>query len=156
MNAHSEAGLLRRIREAVVAAPQVLLAYIIFAVVVTFTDFGLHLLAPESLQARLVPYTGWIASMCYAFTIFIAFMLVFQHKVRRFVRLGISFQLLLQIAYGVHKILQMGGETFGNPYLTISPWQCVWTIVLPSFWIIVLHSPRMNRYCRQANEPNAA
>jgi len=70
------------------------------------------------------------------------------------VRFAIVLLLLMFIlfAYVTTKSFQ-GRETFGNPYLIISPWRPVWTMLVPSIWIIVLYLPRMNRYCRQISEP---
>ena len=133
-----------------------LLAYTIFAIAVTLTDWLLRPLAPESFRSLLVPYTGWVASMFYAFTIFFAIALIYQQQKRKRVRFGITLQLLFSITLGVCQFFQKTGETFGNPYLTISPWRPVWTVLIPSIWIVLLHSPRMNRFCGQTNEPRAA
>ena len=149
MNAQTGTPLFRRILEPIAAAPRMLLAYTVFAVVVTLADFVLLPLASESFRARLVPYTGWVASMFYAFTIFFAFILIYQHRARRAVRLGITLQLLLQIAFGTYQFFRVTGDTFGNPYLTTSQWRPVWTMVIPCLWIAVLYSPRLNRFCRQ-------
>jgi hypothetical protein len=72
MSTHSETTILHKVFEPLAAAPRVLLAYIIFAVLVTFTDFVVLRLVSESFRAQLVLYTGWLASMFYAFTIFFA------------------------------------------------------------------------------------
>jgi hypothetical protein len=157
MNAHTETRRFRRIRESVLTAPSALLAYTVFAITVTFADFILLPFASESLHARLVPYTGWVASGSYTFTIFFAFALIFQQQRRSTIRLlGITLQLLIQIGYGAYQLSQMGRENFGNPYLTINRWQPIWTILIPVIWLTVLHSPRMNRFCRQSSEPNVA
>ena len=134
------------------AAPPQLLAYTIFAVAVTFTDYFILPFAPGSVRAWLVPHTGWVASMFYSFTIYFAFALIYQGQKRSAVRLGITLQMLLQLILGISQIFQMGGETFGNPYLTISPWHPVWTILIPIIWIAVLHSPRMNRFCSRKSK----
>ena len=157
MNTHTETTLFRRIFEPIAAAPSMLLAYTGFAIVVTFADFILHTLASESFRSRLVPYTGWSASMFYGFTIFFAFALIYQRRKRKIMRFGgITLQLLLSILFGAWQFFQRIGETFGNPYLTSSPWRPVWTILIPCIWIVVLHSPRMNRFCRQIDEPHVA
>ena len=156
MNTHIERTLSRRVAAPLRSAPPMLVAYTVFAIAVTFTDLLLRPLAPESFRSLLVSYTGWGASMFYAFTIFFAIALIYQQKKRKNVRFGITLQLLLSIAWGVYQFFQKTGETFGNPYLTISPWRPVWTVLIPSIWIVLLHSPRMNRFCRQTNEPRAA
>jgi hypothetical protein len=156
MNSDTETTSFRRIFGPLAAAPSFLLAYSVFAVVVTFADWVLLPFASESVRSRLVPYTGWVASMFYAFTIFFAFALIYQRKKRNIMRFSITLQLLLSIAYGVFQFFQRTGQTFGNPYLTINQWRPVWTILIPSLWIILLHGPSMNHFCSQTNEPHPA
>ena len=134
------------------AAPPQLLAYTIFAVAVTFTDYFILPFAPGTVRAWLVPHTGWVASMFYSFTIYFAFALIYQGQKRSAVRLGITLQMLLQLTLGISQIFQMGSQTFGNPYLTISPWRPVWTVLIPIIWIAILHSPRMNRFCAKESK----
>ena len=154
MTPHTETT--RRIFEPLAVAPSFLLAYSVFAVVVTFADWVVLPLASESVRSRLVPYTGWVASMFYAFTIVFAFALIYQRKKRNIVRFSITVQLLLSLAYGVFQFFQRTRQTFGNPYLTISPWRPVWTILIPCLWIILLHAPSMNHFCRQTDEQDPA
>lgn len=156
MNMHTYTSLFRRLLEPIAAAPSTLAAYTGFAVFVTFVDYILLLLAPEPFRSRLVPYIGWLASMFYSFTLYFAFALIYQRKGRRLVRFGITLPLLLSILFGACQYFQRTGETFGNPYLTISPWRPVWTILIPCIWIIMLHSPRINRFCRQTDEPHVS
>jgi hypothetical protein len=121
---------------------------------VTFTDFVVLRLVSESFRAQLVPYTGWLASMFYAFTIFFAGALVYQRQKRATMRFaGIALQLAFSIVFGILQMLQIGRETFGNPYLTISPWRAVWTIAIPCIWIAALYSPAMNRFCLEQERP---
>ena len=152
LHAHSETMLLHKIFAPLGAAPAVLLAYAIFSVTVTFADWVVRPLASESFRSRLVPYTGWVASMFYAFTIFFAFALMYQQKKRNVMRFGITLQLLLSVLFGAYQFVHRPRETFGNPYLTISHWRLVWTMLIPSIWIALLHSPRMNRFCRETNQ----
>ena len=150
MSTQTERTMFRKVFEPLPAAPRVFLAYIAFAVLVTFSDFIVLRLVPDSFRAQLVPYTGWLASMFYAFTIFFACALVYRRQKRRTVRLaGITLQLVLSIVFGMLQMLQIGRETFNNLYLTISPWRAVWTIVIPCLWIPALYSPAMNRFCQQ-------
>ncbi len=134
------------------AAPFALQAYTVFAVTVTFADWVVFWLAPESFRSHLVPFTGWGASMFYSFTIFFAFALSYQQKRRRVTRLSITLQLMLSIAFGAFQIYQRHGQNFGNPYLTVSPWRWVWTMLIPGIWILILHSPRMSRFCHQEHQ----
>jgi hypothetical protein len=156
MNAHTNATLARRIMEPLLAAPWMLLAYIFFAVSVTIGDFALLPFAPETFRAWLVPYTGWVPAMFYAYILFFALMLVYQPRGRRAMRSAVALMLFLQIVWGVCEYSFRSMDTFGNPYLTISAWRLVWTMIIPCLWIMVLFSPRMNRFCPKAHEPSAA
>jgi hypothetical protein len=92
--------------------------------------------------------------MFYAFTIFFALALIYQSRNRSMVRFfGITLQLLLSIAFGACQFFWRARETFDNPYLTISPWRPVWTILIPCIWIAALYSPSVNRFCRQTGQP---
>ncbi len=148
--------ILRRILDAVSAAPPALLAYALFAIMVTLADFVVLPFAPASFRTSLVQYTGWGASGPYAFTIFFAFQLMLQRQRRGFVRFfGITVLLLIMITLGNFDLSEIDQPNYNNPYLTISPWRRVWTIFIPVIWIMLLHTPGMNRFCRETPEPNA-
>lgn len=143
------------------AAPPQLWAYSVFALAITIVDFVVVPALAGDVRARFVPFTGWLASAPYMSSFFFGFLLIFspntsrlaQSTIRRRVGRGIVGMLLLEIGYGTFQVFKMGGETFGNPYLTISHWQPIWTILIPVIWIAVLYSPRMNRFCREIQEP---
>ena len=157
MNAHTTTPLFRRILHAVSAAPVVLLAYAAFVVISTLTGFVFLPFASEPFRASLIPFTGWVASGSYAFTIFFAFALIFQRQRRGAVRFfGITLQLLLQIGCGIYLLSQFGRPNFGNPYLTVSALQPLWTILIPAIWITLLHTPSINRFCHRTPKPNVA
>lgn len=136
--------------------PSLLFAYIVFAIAITITDWLIIVYASDSLRSRLVPFTGWVASMFYAFTIYIAIALIFVQRKRMYIRFGITAQLVLSIAFGIFQLFQITGKTFGNPYLTVSPWRPVWTILIPGIWIVLLHLPSMNRFCGRSGGAHAA
>ena len=151
-HAHTEMTLSRRMREAMSNAPWMLNAYICFAVMVTFADYLVLPFTAASFQARLVPYTGWLACMFYSFTIFFAFALAYQTTGRRAMRFTIALMLFLQIVFGTLELWLRTGKAYGNPYLTISPWRPIWTMIIPCIWIAMLYSPRMNRFCPRTDE----
>jgi len=153
MNTNVETPLFRRIAQPLAAAPVGLVAYAVFASGVTFADYLLLPFTPAAFRATLVPYTGWVAAMFYAYTLYFAFALIYQARRRSGTRFAITVLLLLQVVFGAYEISQMSGENYGNPYLTISPWRWVWAILIPCLWMVVLHLPRVNRFCRQTHEP---
>jgi hypothetical protein len=67
-----------------------------------------------------------------------------------FLRAGFVAPLLLQIFFGYFAAMIYNGVDYGNRYLRVSPWQTLWTMWIPALWILVLFSPRMNRFCRRA------
>jgi len=69
-----------------------------------------------------------------------------------FLRSGLVIPLVLQMFFGVWTVMTYNGIDYGNPYLRVSPWQTLWTVGLPALWILVLFSPRMNRFCDRAGE----
>src|SRR5581483_8982993 len=106
-----------RIHHALPAAPAALWAYTFFAAAFSIADLVILSLLRGTLRAAVAPYAGSVPSMNYAFTIFAAFALIFQRERRRreMVRfLGITVQLLLQIAYGLYLVLQPSSQDFGN------------------------------------------
>ena len=134
------------------AAPPQLLAYTIFAVAVTFAGYLIHFFASGSVRAWLIPFTGWLACVFYSFSIYFAFALIYRHQERNLVRWCITLQLLHQTMVGIFDAFRMGSQTFGNPYLTISPWRPIWAVLIPIIWIAVLHSPRMNQFCSRKSK----
>jgi hypothetical protein len=157
MNEHTQTPRFSPILQAVAVAPAVLLAYSAFAVIITVIDFVILPLASESLRASIVPFTGWGLSGCYCFTIFFALTLIFQSQGRNKIRFtGIVTIMLIQIGYGIFMLSKLKEANYGNPYLTVSPWQPVWTILVPAIWIALLYTPSMNRFCNQASKPNVS
>ena len=62
-------------------------------------------------------------------------------------RFGIVLFLLISMCAGLWNLSRINEPNYGNPYLTISPWQPLWTLVLPAVWIAVLYSPRIKTFC---------
>jgi high-affinity Fe2+/Pb2+ permease len=148
--------MLHRLSKPIALAPAVLVAYAFFAVIVTVADFAVLPLTSKHLQEWLVPRTGWVASMFYAFTIFFTLDFIFRHEGRTRNRLTITGFLAFQVVIGLWDLSRMQDENYGNPYLTISPWRSVWTIIIPSLWIIALYLPSMNRFCEQPEKSQDA
>jgi hypothetical protein len=148
MKAQDESPQARKIAQAIFEAPYVLLAYTAFVVIVVFADFLILPWMPESFFAHLFPYTGGSVARPYAFTLFFACMLIFEQERRANMRKAIMVILLSGLVFGIYKLSNFNRPNFGNPYLTISLWQPLWTTALPLFWILLLFTPKMNRYCR--------
>jgi len=152
MNTINDTPLFHRVIKPVTEAPWALLSYIIFAVAATIADYVILPHTSKAFQEMLVPYTGWVASMSYSSTLFFSFVFIYQLKGRMANRSTITGLLLLQVAFGAWDCLRTPGENYGNPYLTISPWRPIWTLLIPSIWIAVLYLPSMNRFCKYTHE----
>ena len=59
-------------------------------------------------------------------------------------------------ANSLYDLFRFHGNDYGNPYLTVSPWQPLWTLVLPAVWIAVLFSHRIKKFCDGRIEQQAA
>jgi hypothetical protein len=79
------------------------------------------------------------------FGLFFTFALVFSTSPLWVLRLGIIAPLVLQIIFGLMMMAMSSANNFGNPYLTVSPWRPVWTVIIPALWIVLLLSPRISR-----------
>lgn len=121
----------------------VLAAFLVFALAVTASDLLTVVLAPfdvpaaRHLQERAVPYIGWVPSMCYAFSLYFGFSALLTGNARN--RTAVLLFPAMQAAFGVLAWFGMGGARVStNPYLRISAWRPLWTIVVPLIWLALL------------------
>jgi hypothetical protein len=130
-------------------------AYALFSVIVTILGFALPIFGPKKLWEAIVPFTGWSPSLGYMFGLFFTFALIYMKSPPWRLRFGIIAPLVLQIIFGLYILATHSANNFNNPYLTVSPWQPVWTVVIPALWIAILLSPRMNRFGKEiVKSPN--
>ena len=127
------------------AAPLELRAYAIFSVMATLLGYGLPLIGPRRLWEALVPLVGWTPCLGYVFGLYFTFALIYTTFPRYRLLLGVLAPLALQIAVGLSDLAKPPTPNFGNPFLTVSPWRPVWSIVVPAVWITILLSPRITR-----------
>ena len=131
------------------AAPIELKAFCLFATIVTILSI-LLLFANSNLRRSIVPITGLPFAIGYSFGLYFIYAVIFSSNksIRRIkIRYGILMPLVLSILLGGFNLLNYNTQNFGNPYLTISKWQPIWTILIPLFWIILLMSKRVTRFC---------
>jgi hypothetical protein len=103
-------------------------AFVLFAVSITAFDvFSLiiaafDMVAARRLQELVVPYTGWVPSMCYAFSLYFAFSALFTENARA--RSTVLIFPAMQVAFGIASWIGQGGARESeNPYLRISEWR---------------------------------
>jgi hypothetical protein len=130
------------------SAPLEMKVFSIFSVIVTMLGCALPVFGPEHLWEAVVPFTGWLPGLGYMFGLFFTFALIYSKLPPGRLRIGIIAPLALQIIFGLLVMAKQPANNFGNPYLTVSPWQPVWTIVIPALWIAMLFTPRMGRFCK--------
>jgi hypothetical protein len=119
--------------------------YLVFALGITAVDVSFLAFAPfdvpaaRHLQGRLMPYTGWVPSMCYMFSLHSAFSALRTGNARD--RNWVVLMPAVQVSLGVISWFGMGGAQASDiPFLQVSPWRPLWTIALPLVWIALLRA----------------
>ena len=110
----------------------VLAAFLVFAVSVTVFSYG----APRSIRETVIPFTGWNPAAMYSFSVFFAILALL--KPDRRIRNTILLFPLLQLAFGLVEWLIQGARASENPYLRISAWRPVWSVLAPALWLAML------------------
>jgi peroxiredoxin len=125
-----------------------IIALIIFAILVTTVDYKLAFWGPISLREQIVPITGWGMSSAYTMTGILAV----YYCISRLHRMLYSMAaiLLMHIVLGIVDALMPVGEDFGNPWLMVSPWRPVWSILIPGLWLIVVLHTLISRHLTMA------
>lgn len=125
--------------------PFPLVAYLAFVIVVTIVDLVTTFSGPKSIKYALVPITGWNMSTVYMFSIPFAASLCIQPSIK--MRNALLWFLSLQIVFGLTDFFIPHDDGFGNPYLMVSPWRPVWTVLIPIIWFMILLSRRLKQFC---------
>jgi hypothetical protein len=133
-------------------------AYVVFVLVV-FALSSSMFYAP-SLDAAIVPYTGWLGLYVYTFTLFFAIAAILTPQ-RKTIYAVVAF-LGLFMLFGALDTYQntlgpdAGREDFGNPYLIYQTYRPVFTIGLPAFWLLLLVSPTMRKWINNSDQRTAS
>lgn len=113
-----------------------------FAVAATLLQYG----APHWLKEAILPYTGWVGlAVPYSFLIFFAAYSLGtrDHGSQQRMRLACSALLSVGVVLGLAEWAYSGGaRPSDNPYLRISSWRPIWTVLVPLLWITVLSGTR--------------
>ncbi len=117
-------------------------ALLLFASIATVLQYS----SPTSVKEAFIPYTGWAGlAMPYSFLLFfLAYALgTSDSPTRHRMRLACLGLLALAAACGVAEWLFLGGPRAStNPYLRISSWRPVWTVLVPLVWLGILYRTR--------------
>jgi hypothetical protein len=142
------------------AAPLEIKMYAVFAALATILGLGLLAFAPGFVRDSVVPITGWGPGLNYAFTLFFAFALIFAKHIPRKTsimwRFAIVAILFISIFSGYQAFQRAGVHIYGAPYVKMNPFQPVWTMVIPGFWIMMILSPRVKKYYLSRDENPAS
>jgi hypothetical protein len=131
-----------RLRRALRRDP-VLVSFLVFALSVTafdlftLTSMAFDTVALRQLRESVVPYTGWVPSMAYAFSLYFAVSALSTGNARA--RSAVLIFPAMQVVFGIVSYVGEGGpRASDNPYIQVSVWRPLWTIALPLVWLALL------------------
>ena len=118
--------------------------YAVFAVVATLFQTSLIFWKSSEVHLFVTSIAGSSPALGYMYGLFFVFSSIYvtDEKQRKKLRFGIIAPLVLHIIFGLLSAFNHNGD-YSNAYHQVSPWQPLFTIVLPLFWIVVLLSPRI-------------
>jgi len=92
------------------------------------------------LQKTVVPFTGWVGSAPYIFALGLWPGLLDRARpqmqgpeIRRHLRFT-GCLLFFYAAFGAFMFLDAGPDHSSNPWLRVSVWQPIWTVLVPAAW----------------------
>lgn len=137
-------------------APFELKAFAIFATLTTLLSFILPLIIEKDIWKKTIQYTGWSPAIGYMFSTIMLFTSIYRSPnykngyYSRYIKpqWGISLLLVIHIFFGFQQQLLVAERSDErNAYLMISEYQYIWTILIPTFWVLViLLSPNIKRF----------
>jgi hypothetical protein len=131
-------------------APFELKAFAVFAILTILLSYVLPATLAKDTWEKTIKYTGWSPATTYMFSLILVFSSIFQNNYSKHIYLKwiLVVQLSIQIYSGFQRQLLVDDRsTTINPYLMVSEYQYIWTILIPVFWILViLLSPNIKRF----------
>jgi hypothetical protein len=129
--------------------PFVLKSLLLFSILTVALDFYLNLVGPIEVKEAVLPYTGWSLSTTYSFVVvLLSFFMTGHAKKPFYTRNAIALIFAVGIVFGLANVVYtFGREDYGNPYLVVSQWRPIWTILIPVIWVALLYTPRVSKYC---------
>jgi hypothetical protein len=132
-------------------APLELRLFAFFSILATLFGLVIAFTPKEILLEKIIPFTGWSPGIEYMFSLILTTRLIFFNGKGNpsTLRFGIVFILSAYILLGIQgqfDLKDMQNST--NPYLRISEYNFIWTILIPFLWaLIILFSPNINKFC---------
>ena len=140
-----------KIATRILKTPIELIIFSLFSFSVFIFSIVVDNFCSNSFRESIIPYTGWNIDRAYSISWFFSFIIIFSSKKNNrllMLYFGLIFQLFISIVFGFFDLHRINGENFGNPYLIVSSFRPIWTIIVPAFWILILITPRIRRFCK--------
>jgi len=136
------------------AAPVELKIFLLFSVLAGLFELTVRYLGTQELFESIIPYTGTQIGTVYFFCALAGYYFFLGYSGKPFLQRNILILMLtVSILSGLISFIRsIGADSFNNPYLTVSEWQPIWTILIPAIWIAILLNPRMTRYCNALSD----
>jgi len=149
MKNNSLSSLFPSMKKSFFASPIELKIFILFSILVLILDLVLNSFISKELKESIVPITGWTMSAFYSTCAIIGFFFILGLARNAFrVRNLLLLMLISIVIFGAISFIGSNGAYYSsNPYLRVSQWRPIWTMAIPAFWILVLFSPRIKKYC---------
>jgi hypothetical protein len=136
------------------AAPLELKLFYLFSFLVSLLSIGAILL-PHDFSEAIIPVTGWLPATIYIIALIVATPLIFRGsniRLKKIHRLGVLGLLILSVIRGLVEMKYYNNTYVDNPYLFISQWRPVWTIVIPLIWMVLLSSNSITIFCNKEEQ----
>jgi len=123
------------------SAPAELKAYAIFIVIVTIASIMITFVIKGEILTSYRKYFGATAANGYLYSLYFIFALInFNKRTRplalRFAMVGMLMFAILFNSWMLFFVRNGAGNI-----------ELIWTVLVPVFWVLVLFSPRVNRFC---------
>jgi len=125
------------------SAPAELKAYAIFIVIVTIASLMITFVIKGEILTSYRKYFGATPANGYLYSLYFIFALInFNKRTRPLaLRFAMAGMLIFAILFNSWMLFFLrNGAAVGNLEL-------IWTVLVPVFWVLVLFSPRVNRFC---------
>lgn len=130
-------------------APIDLKAFLVFCFIIPISGLVVQFAFPKEITDTIIPVTGWNMGLLYGFNLIITVGPMRNPNGRKGVltmQYGNCLLLAIMLLFGVTDLVTYNGGYEGNPYLSHSPLRWIWTIATPTFWMLIILSPRIKNY----------